>query len=442
MKLTVFHATDGDCLLLSSGGKNVLIDGGRTASFDDFTKPALAAIRDADEQLDVIYVSHIDDDHITGVLRLIEDAVESKVAEYIAKKTKTPLNKKLFQPPPIGEVWHNGLFVLAGDQLAPQVQPVLATTAMVLAGSSNDEIRDLASQLSDIATGERASMELSRRLSPEQLDITVNRNFKGGLMVRGNGSVQKREVLPVGTMKFHLLGPSDDDIERLRASWTEWLKSNKSALKKLQSTMLDDEQRIGTLAPSFVANPIETGLGDGLKTITEANLASLMFLVEEEKKVGNKKVKKTILLTGDGVSSEIIEGLKHHGRLEGTAEQPSVHVNVLKVQHHGAEGNVTKEFVNTVTADHYVFCGNGAHSNPEVSVVEGFARARILRKNTTPFKFWFTSSSKTPDTTSKKRRKQHMQKLEALVASLQKEPTLKGRFEAVFIKDGSFEIEL
>jgi hypothetical protein len=430
MRLTAFHATDGDCLLLSSGGKHVLIDGGRTASFDKYTKPALAAIREQGERLDVVYVSHIDDDHITGVLRLIEDTVEWRAFEF-ARTVDPDTEPPAFQPPDIGEVWHNGLFVLVGDQLAPQVQPVLATTAMVLAGSSDREIRDLASQLDDLATGEKASMELSRRLSPEQLGIPLNPRTGGKLMKRAaSGAKQAGEEIDIGTMKFLLLGPSDDDIDRLRKSWGEWLKHNKAALKKLQSSMLADEQRLGALDPGFVANPIETELGDGLKTITEANLASLMFLVEEAGKM--------ILLTGDGVSSEILEGLKRHGKLK----QGRLHVDVLKVQHHGAEGNVTKELVNAVTADHYVFCGNGAHSNPEVSVVEGFARQRILLNKTAPFKFWFTSSSETPDTTSKQERRKHMAELEELVASLQEEPELDGRFTAEFIPGGSFSIEL
>lgn len=430
MKLTAFHATDGDCLLLSSQGKHVLIDGGRSTSFAAYARPALEAIRQAGEQLDVVYVSHIDDDHITGVLDLIEAIVEWRAYEFATTGLGAAVAPPKFQPPPVGEVWHNGLFALVGDQLAPQIQPVLATTAMLLAGASDDKLRDLASQLGDLATGEKASMELSRRLSTEQLDIPLNPATNGKLMKRAaSGAVQPGEVIPVGTMQFFLLGPSDDDLDRLRKSWTDWLKANKAALKKLQAAMLADEQRIGALDPGFVANPIETDLGDGLKTITEANLASLMFLVEE--------AGKSILLTGDGVSSEILEGLARHGKLDA---HQRIHVDVLKVQHHGAEGNVTKQFVDSVTADHYVFCGNGAHSNPELSVVEGFVRARLLIHPKRKFKLWFTSSSKTPDGTTKGERKKQMLAVEKLVKSLQAEPKLAGYLEAEFITDGKLEI--
>ena len=76
--------------------------------------------------------------------------------------------------------------------------------------------------------------------------------------------------------------------------------------------MLDDEDRLGALSPRIVANPmLDQALGEGLKGVTEANLASLMLLVEEGPA--------SVLLTGDGVSSEILDGLEHHGKLDGKA---------------------------------------------------------------------------------------------------------------------------
>jgi hypothetical protein len=49
---------------------------------------------------------------------------------------------------------------------------------------------------------------------------------------------------------------------------------------------------------------------------------------------------------------------------------------VLKGQHHGSENNVTKDFFKRVTADHYVFSGNGQHGNPERATLEMLTEAR------------------------------------------------------------------
>ena len=440
MKLRVFHASDGDCLLLSSGGstpRRILVDGGRQASYEKNTRDFLGGLRTANEKIDVICVSHIDDDHITGVLQLVEDEVAWRAFEFQQVDHPADPPPAVARPPEIGEVWHNGLFHLVGDQNAPSVEGVLESVATVLAGAPSEELQDLASELDDLATGERASMELSRRLSTEQLGIALNPRADGPLMKRGApGSAAGGDTVTLGPLKISVLGPSDDDIEKLRVGWQKWLDANKKALRDLQAEMLLDEDRLGTLSPRIVANPmLDTALGEGLKSVTAANLASLMLLVEE----GTASV----LLTGDGVSQEILDGLAHHGKLDGNQR---IHVNVLKVQHHGAKGNVEAKFVKSVTADHYVFCGNGAHHNPEEEVVEAFAKARLEGIDgggpvgpATPFKFWFTSSSETPGLTAA--RKQHMKTIEDTVAALRQGHTAQ-MLAPTFLKDGNFEIDV
>ncbi len=440
MKLRVFHASDGDCLLLSSSDstpRRILVDGGRRTSYQQNTRAFLGGLRTANERIDIICVSHIDDDHITGILQLVEDEVDWRAFEFQQVDTPGEPAPTVARPPEVGEVWHNGLFHLVGDQIAPSVEGVLESVATVLAGAPSEELQDLASELDDLATGERSSMELSRRLSPEQLGIALNPRAAGPLMKRGTpGNAAGGEQVTLGKLKISVLGPSDDDIEKLRVGWQKWLDANEKALRELQAEMLEDEERLGTLSPRIVANPmLDAALGEGLKKVTAANLASLMLLVEEDVF--------SVLLTGDGVSQEILDGLAHHGKLDANKR---IHVNVLKVQHHGALGNVEAEFVKSVTADHYVFCGNGAHHNPEKEVVEAFAKARLEGIEGgvpvgpgTPFKFWFTSSSETPGLTAQ--RKQHMKIIEDTVNALRQGHTARMR-PTTFLKDGSFEIDL
>jgi hypothetical protein len=153
----------------------------------------------------------------------------------------------------------------------------------------------------------------------------------------------------------------------------------------------------------------------------------------------------TALMTGDGVSSEIIAGLTRHKKLDAAGR---IHVNLLKVQHHGAKANVDEAFVRTVTADNYLFCGNGAHTNPELEVVDAFATARLRGFDgggplgpARPFKFWFTSAPTTPDTTKTQSRRKHMTAVRDLVTSLRKGHTAKMQ-AATFLKSGHFTIDL
>jgi hypothetical protein len=441
MKITAFHAADGDCFLLTSSGasaKRILVDGGRRESYETNTRDVLGQLREDGGKIDILCVSHIDNDHITGILRLVEDEVEWRAFEFLEDDDNAP-PPKFRRPPEIGEVWHNGLILLVGDDNGHRTEDVLGTIATVLAGSPLDRVQALASALDDLVTGERASMELNRRLAPEQLDIPLNPKANGKLLKRrASGAPSAAEVVTLGGLEIFLLGPSQNDIDKLRVEWQKFIDAGKGKLAELHAEMIEDEKRLGTLSARIVANPmLDQALGQGLSDVTEANLASLMLLVEENGV--------TALLTGDGVSSEILEGLERHRKLDVNG---SIHVNLLKVQHHGARANVTTDFVKRVTADNYLFCGNGAHTNPELEVVEAFAKARLtgidggpLVGPPTPFKFWFTSGPTTPDDTKTKSRKAHMTKVKDRVAELRQGHTSR-MLAPKFLKQGHFEISL
>ena len=121
MKLTAFHAADGDCCLIESRDsppRRLLVDGGRTASYEANTRDTLGAIRDDGGKLDVICVSHIDDDHISGIVRLIEDEVAWRQFEFLKATKPSTKPPSIARPPKIGEVWHNGLFRLVATRRA------------------------------------------------------------------------------------------------------------------------------------------------------------------------------------------------------------------------------------------------------------------------------------------------------------------------------------
>ena len=86
-----------------------------------------------------------------------------------------------------------------------------------------------------------------------------------------------------------------------------------------------------------------------------------------------KEGKQTMLLTGDGHWKDILNGLERHKLLKGG----KLHVDVLKAQHHGSEHNFKDEFCDVVTADDYVFCGNGQHENPDLDVLQMVVDRRI-----------------------------------------------------------------
>ena len=104
---------------------------------------------------------------------------------------------------------------------------------------------------------------------------------------------------------------------------------------------------------------------------TAPNLSSIVVLAE----VSNRK----ILLTGDARGDKILEGLELAKLI---AKGGGMHVDILKVPHHGSDRNVDPSFFQRLTADHYVFSGNGEYGNPELETFKMLLEVRGKDKYT------------------------------------------------------------
>ena len=417
MKLKVFQSGKGDSLLITSGAVHFLVDGGVSEAYTNHISPELAKLRKKKIAIDLACVSHIDDDHIGGFLKMIEDIVDWRVFEFQQahgnNKVKKPTS---FRPPEIKEIWHNAFHDVKGNN-AGEIEDMLAAHANILSASSNRPLLESG----DIALSKSQAIQLSRRLRPQQLNIPLNKFFKGKLAMPRDTTTTKK----LGSLKIHMIAPFQEDLAKLRKEWNEWLDENKEQVKKIRERVDKDSDSLGTsVTPeiSFLAamadewaplllSQIETAtkkvLGKRQK-VTTPNLASIMFLIEE--------AGKTLLMTGDGHWADILKGLKKIGKFD---DLTGLHLDVLKVQHHGSEHNIDQDFCKKVTATNYVFCGNGEHENPDIDVVKAVINSRTTDPGITPqaknqFTLWFNSSSKAD---SNANAKAHMKKLETLVST-------------------------
>jgi hypothetical protein len=416
MKLTLFQSAEGDCLLVTGkDGKNMLVDGGMIGSYRTHVAPTLSALREQGQQLDLVYVSHIDEDHIAGVLRMVEDLVDWRVHDFkVAHGEPGHPPPRSVRPPEIAGIWHNSFHAQVGDNAGP-IESLLAATAAVLSGADDPALREAAEEHRALAASTTQALKLSRRIGARQLKIPLNKEFQGKLMMV-RAAMPKQ--ISFGTVKVRVLGPRAADLEKLREDWNRWLQTveGQRAVVNLDAASQEDEGILGQAAPrlfgAFAHNA--SALAAALKTVgdrnavTPPNLASLMLLLTE--------AGKTVLLTGDGHWEDILKGLKHH-KLLGAA---GLHVTVLKAQHHGALANFHPDFCKLVTADHYIFCGNGSHDNPELDVIRMVVNSRIGPKAVRsahpkagdPFTLWFNSSAKVSAVPA------HMKKVETLAKNL------------------------
>jgi hypothetical protein len=390
MKITLLPSEKGDCLLIESGDVAILADGGMPGSYVAEVRPFLGSFAAAGGELDLVYVSHVDQDHIAGVLQLLEDMVQWRVHKHKVANNRRSTTPAFDEPPAVKRIWHNSFKALV-PQNAGEIGTMLASRANSLSSSSNPAALKLAAAYRNIANSIPEAIKVSRRIAADQLDIPLNGEFGKLLaMVRGNDAIKLK---PGSKLSIRVIGPFEKDLEILRDYWNAWLDDvkNANAVKKLKDWL--EKNRAG-LPAGTLGLSIDDEIGHRSK-VTEPNLASLMLLLEESKPGGGVA---RAIMTGDGHHDDVLAGLKHHDLLP---DGQGLHVDLLKIQHHGSEHNLDRDFVKRITADHYVFCANGEHKNPDLRIIEVLLKSRLgnqdeLSPNAEagqPFTVWLNCSS-------------------------------------------------
>jgi len=319
--LEALRAEAGDCLLLHYGDPDeprvIVIDGGPTIAVYERLRGRLDELRAeggfTDQgvplPIELLMVSHIDDDHIDGIIQLTEQLLGEQGGRSYE----------------IASMWHNSFDDLIGNG-AEEFQSVNqdGTQTASVGGSVIDEDRvrpDTFLVLASVNQGRTLRSNAERLgLRPPLLVAEPGqdpKNFGDGLTLQ-------------------VVGPLRAQLDKLHAEWEK-------QLKKLRKE--------GKLPEATVASFSDS---------SAANLASIVVLAESEDG-------RTMLLTGDARGDFLAESLVEQGLLD---DEGRLHVDLFKLPHHGSDRNVERSTFSTITADHYVISGDGGHGNPEVATFE------------------------------------------------------------------------
>ncbi len=345
--LEVLRARKGDCLMLHFGTREkprlIMIDGGPRGVYGPHLKPRLQAIKKARVkgkaplQVDLVMVSHVDDDHIQGILELTKELRE-------AADEQAPALVQILG------LWHNSFDNIIdgkGDELTASVKGHFGAASVSGTGEFPEdekaEVEDASTEEPEVVeSGLKVLASIAQgaqlRVDADKLDLPINDDFDGDLIIARDDS----EAIDMDHgLTFKVVGPLLPEIEALRKKHNEWLKELNKEGKKPSDVLA-----------AYVDKSVP-------------NLSSLVLLAEVE---GKK-----ILLTGDARGDKILEGLEVTGLVEKGGK---MQVDLLKVPHHGSSNNLAADFFQRVIADHYVMSGDGEHGNPERESLEMLFKAR------------------------------------------------------------------
>jgi hypothetical protein len=345
--LDVIRARKGDCLMMHYGSADeprlVMIDGGPRGVYGPHLRPRIEQLRAARElaareplPVDLLMVSHVDDDHIQGILDLTRELITSK------KEGKPQLLQVL-------SFWHNSFENLIGD--TPKELTAAFGSQFGPASMAGDPPNDLTIDAPGPDVDEEtvvstlkvlASIQQGAQLRSDAkgLGFPLNPEFDGELIVaKKNGKADPTDMGDGLTLT--VVGPMLPEVKALHAKHQQWLKQ----LQKEGKTPAE-------VLSAYVDKSVP-------------NLSSVVVMAE----AGGKRM----LLTGDARGDKVLEGLELVGLVKKGGK---IKVDVLKVPHHGSANNLDNDFFERVVADHYVFSGDGEHGNPERESLEMLLGAR------------------------------------------------------------------
>ncbi len=301
MRVEMLPALHGDCLLVEYGDawrtRRLLIDGGPIGAYGALQN-RLDALPAGDRRFELMVLSHVDTDHIDGLVRLFA-------------------NPKPW-PFVVRDVWFNGWRHLE--------------QAHGLLGGKQ---------------GEFFSALLVRRLD----DGSWNGAFQGDAVVVRNDEALPERLL-VGDMRLTLLSPTVPKLDKMRDAWRKDIGDAVEpgdldaawALLAQQKRYLPGQGLLGA-TPALDALLEKQSRPDN----TAANGSSIAFLAE----FGGK----SCLFLADAHPDVVCDSLK---RLLDARGLERLTVDAVKVAHHGSKGNTTDELMSLIESPRFLFSTNGA----------------------------------------------------------------------------------
>lgn len=334
LNVTMLPAKEGDCLLVSYGEtdalKYILIDAGRAWTYKNALKKTLED--KAIDTLELLVVTHVDRDHIDGILSLVKD-------------DSLQLTVK--------NIWFNGWEHLDNSGIE---QADLSDL------SDLDDLSDLGG-LNDEQDLEEFGAKMGEEFSPFiiQKKWPWNKQFKGyAVEVRDDAAENE---IQIGEIKLTLLSPNRQKLDELKPVWKkECEKAGITPGASLDEYVVEDDDIEVFGAPNIERLAVEAFKDDHSK----ANGSSIAFILEYQ---GKK-----LLLSGDAHVDLLLSGLK---KLGATKQQPYF-LDLFKVPHHGSKYNISKELLEVISCQNFLVSTNGNYfKHPE-----DVAMARLIKFGT------------------------------------------------------------
>lgn len=327
-------AGNGDSFSIITDTEYILIDGGTAQSYDSWKKH----IFERTNKIDSLIITHIDNDHVNGLIKLLEDP----------------------KCPKVTEVLFNG-----AEQLLGKIDE-----SSKIDRNSERKLKALIAENLEINNKEKIGYSEGTSISflLNQKSLKCNNIVENEQIFR-----EKISEIKIGNTIFSILGPTEKDLLLLKNEWESKLiqkKVNPKILNKI--SYLAFEAYLNNLKISNnESHQISSTTLNNIEALSNSkfesdksftNKSSFSFIIENN----NKK----FLYLGDCHAETVISWLNQNN-IE------TITVDAVKISHHGSKFNTSMNLLNRINCNKYLISTNGnVHNHPDLETL-----ARIIIKN-------------------------------------------------------------
>ncbi|OMP68728.1 MBL fold metallo-hydrolase [Domibacillus epiphyticus] len=341
IRLEVFKANRGDCILVSCEGEtttNILIDLGVKDTYVDCVQKRLEEIQSRGEHLDLLVLTHVDDDHIGGALPFLKDNGSHALSNKIS----------------VRDIWLNSYRHLSHKRTAEDINERVRNSMarQIVISDTNEETKISATDGTTVA------------------GMLYKHHYPWNCAFDGQAVIERKKPIIINQeVKITVLTPTVEQIAALQRVWLEELKRKFPEIIFNDDEILDDAIFYAShyLEDEYVFDDVES-ISRGSLDINEGrfsedpsviNASSITFILEF--------LNKRILFLADSPPSVLLHQLQALYP-EMSPEHP-LYFDAVKVSHHGSKRNTCSELVKQISSERFIFSASGKYGHPHMETV-------------------------------------------------------------------------
>lgn len=335
----MYPAKNGDAFLLlreTPSHAAILIDGGYASTFNEYILPDLEILSATKRDIDLVVCTHIDADHILGLIEFLKKNGHSESPKII----------------PIKHVWHNSIrniYSMESNSLDSEVNELLINICR----------RGFPAEKNSFQPN-----EVSAKQGSTLAALLLGGGYKWN-MGSGNKSINSEDVLSLNLddeTKIQVIGPKKENLILLQKWWQKELLRLGFDGDAKSGGIFDDafeflcayESLRSSNTPYQISHSADRSLEELYepdKSITNASSISFILTINNLR----------LLFLGDAWAEDVFEQLSV---LVDCGV--SMKFDVIKLPHHGSLHNTSPALLQLIDADKYLISSNGErHGHPD-----------------------------------------------------------------------------